>query len=320
MSADIWNRDVVTLGSNTEAWWGSQAGKLFAGRLSPRRAQAEGVAAFHVEEHPVILSGQVLEGSKGLVAVNGTDKWPLSVVGQDYGVMQNETFWGILEHVYQSRPVVETAGTLGNGKRVWALISAGEHSIQAGDKVLEYDLWVNSFDGSYALSCLGTVVRVVCQNTLTMAVGKARKRLMSVKHTINVNQTAASAVATLTASRDARLVELAKMRRLAELDMSFDEAVQFFRDLMGVTSVTEAHTRTLNNVDQLTDLFSNGKGNVGETRWDALNAVTEFSDHHRTLRVGDGNRAEARFTSALLGSGADLKSRAFEMLVGDWQG
>lgn len=315
MSADIHNRDVITLGSNIEAWWGSQAGKLFAGRLSPRRAQAEGVAAFHVEEHPVILAGQVLNGSKGLVAVTETDKWPLSVVGQDYGVMQNDTFWGILEEVYQGKPVVETAGTLGNGKRVWALIAAGEHSIQAGDKVKEFDLWLNSFDGSYSLSCLGTVVRVVCQNTLTLAVGKARKRLMSVKHTVNVHQTARSAIATLTASRDARLAELAKMRKLTETAMSYDDAVRFFRELLGVNSVTEAHTRTLNNVDQLTELFTRGVGNVGLTRWDALNAVTEYSDHHRTLRVGDGNRAEARFTTALLGSGADLKARAFDLLT-----
>lgn len=315
MSSDIQNRDVITLGSGKEAWWGHQAGKLFAGRLSPMRCLAEGVAAFNIDEVPVMLDGLKLDGVKGLVAMTDNDRWPLSVVGEDYGVMTNPTFWQILEEVYKGQPVVETAGTLGDGRKVWALVAAGEHTVQSGDQLKEFDLWINSFDGSYAFSCLGTMVRVVCQNTLTMAVGKARKRTLTVKHTVNCEAMAKAAANTLATSRDLRLAEIAKMQRLAETPITRDDANIFFRRLLNVESVFGAPTRTLNTLDQLNELFVRGVGNQGETRWDVLNAVTEYADHHRTLRVGDGDRTEARFASALLGSGADLKARAFDMLT-----
>ena len=316
MSSNIQENDVVALGSGKTAWWGSQEGKLFAGKLSPLRCYAEGVAQFEVSEHPVIVDGMEIEGKKGLIAnwQNGKRN-PLSVVGEDYGVFQNSSFFEVLEKTYNAAPCVETAGTLGNGRQVWALVSAGVQTIQSGDDVKDFDLWVNSFDGSYSFACIGTSVRVVCNNTLTLAVGRARSRVLNLKHTRNITALAENAIATLSTSRALRAVEYDKMRVLAQREMSSQQAHGFFRALLGIESGDEIATRTQTTLEKLTDLFSNGTGNRGRTQWDALNAVTEFTDYFRTLRVGNGNAQEARFSSSLLGSGANFKQKAFDMLI-----
>jgi len=63
-------------------------------------------------------------------------------------------------------------------------------------------------------------------------------------------------------------------------------------------------------------LFHRGTGNLGRTRWDALNGVTEYVDHSRSVRtVGGRNRAEVRMESALFGTGDTLKDKAFALLT-----
>jgi len=67
--------------------------------------------------------------------------------------------------------------------------------------------------------------------------------------------------------------------------------------------------RIRNQMDRVGDLFYNGMGNRGETRWDALNAVTEFVDHHR-----GGDQAK-RLNAAWFGAGAEMKAAAWDLLV-----
>ena len=72
---------------------------------------------------------------------------------------------------------------------------------------------------------------------------------------------------------------------------------------------------TTNIRTQILDLFSSGRGNSGNTRYDLLNGVSDYTDHAMTTR-GEA-KAEARFESALLSSGAELKQRAFDILSDD---
>jgi hypothetical protein len=106
---------------------------------------------------------------------------------------------------------------------------------------------------------------------------------------------------------------------MAATRISHGDAHKVFADLIGYNpAATEDHNsakaRTAYN--DLTTLFFHGTETEGATRWDAFNAVTEYVDHSRTIRVSGGrNRQEARFESVLLGSGDDLKARAFDLLA-----
>lgn len=318
MSADIEVNDVVQLGSNKPAWWGFQPGHLWAGLLSPMRCWVEGTGAREMIEVPLVgPDGETFENHKGIVGVysNG-NRTGLSVVGANYGLLKDEDFFKILEEVYQGRAVVETAGTLRNGRRVWCLVKRDEWDVTTGDKVVTYDLWVNRHDSTGCWELHRTNVRVVCQNTWDAAIGNGRNRVLGVPHRSNILENVKAAVATIAAANAKEVEERKRVIALAQVKMAFTEAEEFFKALVGLKdNGDESSTRLKNQVDQLETLFARGSGNEGRTRWDAFNAVTEFVDHSRTVRMtGNRSGAEARFESSLLGSGAEVKARAFDLL------
>jgi hypothetical protein len=106
---------------------------------------------------------------------------------------------------------------------------------------------------------------------------------------------------------------------MAETLMTSSEAIHAFKSLLGIDRETfseDIPAKTRTQLETLGHLFAQGAGNIGRTRWDAFNAVTEFVDHFRSIRVSSGrNRSEVRFESVLTGSGDDLKARAFDLLA-----
>lgn len=318
MSHGIEQNDVTIFGKNTPAWHG--LGKVFAGLLSPLRAYAEGVGLADVEQLPCIVNGLRYADQKALVGVTQTgERIPLSIVGADYGVLKDGKVFELLEKVYGGRAVVETAGTLRNCKRLWVLVRRDAAWSVGNDLVQTYDLWVNRHDGSGCFELYRTNVRVVCQNTWNMAVGNKRARVFGVRHTVNVEQGVAQACNLLEMLAKNELEEQRKAIALSRTSMSGREAGSVFASLLGVDlekPLDDVPTKTRNALDTMSGLFLRGTGNIGRTRWDAFNAVTEYVDHARTVRTTEGrNRSEVRFESTLMGSGDDMKARAFDLLT-----
>lgn len=317
MAHGIGQHDVTVYGSNKPAWHG--LGTVFAGLLSPMRAHAEGVGLADVETEAVIINHRHFPEYKALVGVTQRgDRIPLSIVGADYGVLKDRRVFEVLERVYQGQAVVETAGTLRDGKRLWVLVKRSAFTVTAGDQVETFDLWVNRHDGSGCFELHRTNVRVVCQNTWNMAIGKGRNRVFGVRHTVNVEAGVTQAVNLLQTLQTHEVEEQRKAIAMAKQDMGRSEAGEFFKLLMGVPdkALADIPTKTLTSLDTLATLFTRGAGNTGRTRWDAFNAVTEFVDHSRTVRVTEGrSRAEVRFESTLMGSGDEVKARAFDLLT-----
>lgn len=307
--------DTVVLGSNTVAWHG--LGKLFAGLLSPLRAFAEGVGARDIIEENVVVNGATFASHKALFGVNEAgQRYPLSIVGRRYGVLKDLSFFQILENVYGGNAVVETAGTLRGGRRVWALAKHDSFEVGLGDQIETYDLWLNTHDGSSCFELHRTNVRVVCANTWAQAVGGGKARVLGVPHRTNVEANAKAAIAQLQRANESAAHARAEVQRLAATAISKDAAVDVFSKLLDINPDEAVTPKVQKSLDTLVELFVRGTGTEGKSRWDAFNAVTEFVDHRRTLRVGEGrSRAEARFESALLGDGDALKATAYDLLV-----
>lgn len=319
MSADIDTNDVVQLGSNQPAWWGFQEGHFWAGLLSNLRCWVEGTGAREMFEVPLVgPDGEEFNGYKGIVGTysNGS-RTGLSVVGKNYGLLKDEAFFQILDSVYDGRAVVETAGTLRNGRRVWSLVKRDDWQVAAGDNIKTYDFWVNRHDGSGCFELHRTNVRVVCQNTWNMAIGSGQNRVIGIAHRSNVIDNVKAALATIKTADLREVEERKKVQALASVRCSYIEAETFFKTLVGLKDDGDKTSVPLTNqVDKLNSLFARGSGNEGRTRWDAFNAVTEFVDHSRTIRLTSGrSKAEARFEASLLGSGDAVKARAFELLT-----
>ena len=317
MSHEIGQHDVTVFGMNKPAWHG--LGTVFAGLMSPMRAFAEGVGMRDVISLPCVIDGQEFPESKALFGITHTgSRVPLSVVGADYGVLKDQRVFELLERVYHGRAVVETAGTLRDGKRLWVLVRRDGFTV-GQDVIVSYDLWVNRHDGSGCFELHRTHVRVVCANTWRMAIGSGRNRVFGVRHTVNVEQGATIACNLLQMLAKAEVEEQRKTISLAKRDMGRSEAGAFFAQLVGLDlskPLDDQSAKARTNADTLAGLFLRGTGNLGKTRWDAFNAVTEFVDHAKSVRVvGGRNRQEVKFESALMGTGDDLKVRAFDLLV-----
>lgn len=315
MAHEIESNDSVVLGSNLPAWHG--LGQVFPGLLSPLRVHAEGVGARDIIEVPVYADGLVVEGKKGLIAIHSNgNRTALDVAASTYGVLKDQTFFEILDQVYSGRAVVETAGTLRNGRRIWVLVRRESFEVTAGDKIESFDLWVNRHDGSGCFELHSTNVRVVCANTWRQALGSGKNRVFGVRHTTNVVFAAKTAADVVAKARESEIAARAQLRMLAEKRISVDTAVKVYRDILEVPADTAPEGRVKNNLDALVSLFRDGAGNEGRTAWDAFNSVTEFVDHHRTIRVAAGrDRGEAKFESAVLGNGDDLKASAYDLLL-----
>jgi len=191
------------------------------------------------------------------------------------------------------------------------------------DKTVKKVLFVNSHDGSKALMGMITPVRVVCQNTLNAALG-SKSNQFKVYHRKNF-QSKKDEAAKILGLASAFYDDLQTvMDTLAEQQVTKTYAQGFVNALIP-SAKDEVATRTENRRGAITNLFYNGRGNNGETKWDLYNAVTEYVDHHSSGRV-TGTRlerseamadieSESRFERSILGSGATLKQKAMDLLL-----
>lgn len=209
----------------------------------------------------------------------------------------------------QGKAVYDTAGALRGGKQVWLLAKVdGEIQIN-GDAHRQYGLMLTSHDGSYALQVSWVLERVVCANTLSLAL-RGQSNTYKIRHSKSWKDKEAEAATVLGLGEHYfKSIQEALTSMTSKLLSPEDMAA--FAEILLPSKTPEVSTRTANIRAEISKLFAKGEGNKGASRWDAFNAVTDYVDHDATLRGDNSTRLE----SAILGSGAALKQRAFGLLT-----
>lgn len=139
---------------------------------------------WHVLQKDVYTAdGRLIEGYKA--NTRNTDNSILGIVSDRYKVVQNEEAFQFTDDLLGEGVTYETAGSLQNGKKVWMLAKMPHRYIISGDEITPYLVVMNSHDGSSGIKVAMTPIRVVCQNTLNLALDNA-KRIWTTKHTENV--------------------------------------------------------------------------------------------------------------------------------------
>ncbi|CAJ9266946.1 phage/plasmid-like TIGR03299 family protein [Burkholderia pseudomallei] len=240
---------------------------------------------------------------------------PLSVVSARYQVVQPaeilEFYRDLTEH---SGFELETAGVLKDGKKLWALARTGQSvTLKGKDTVNGYVLLATACDGTLATTAQHTSVRVVCNNTLQIALGDSAGAV-KVGHRSQFDaQAVKRQLGIAVSSWDAFMV---RMKALSERKMSDAAAEKFLRRVLTYPTTNPADRNVLavneRAIKAVTELYSGrGKGadlaSASGTAWGLLNAVTEYVDHRRRARSDDHRRDAAWF-----GSGATLKDRAWD--------
>lgn len=249
----------------------------------------------------------------------------LAVVGARYEVFQNEEIMAFAQDVIGSLGRWETMGSLSDGRKVFGSLKVPDEIVLdpegRADVIRQYLLGVSSHDGSKALSVLNTPVRVVCQNTLNVALSGA-KMSYSIKHTTNMNsklQIARVVLDRKQAYMD-KFSEAANAMIERELtNAEFDKIVAGVFPAPDKDAAKAAVTRHGNKVDLINSIYAgsasgpNTTENIHGTAWGALNALTEAVDWYRKPRKGN---AESVLTAA---SGLDPvtngdKNKIFEIV------
>lgn len=287
--------------------WAGAAGMDWQIRETPVRfvtEQAGSLGAIQTfDEHKVLFRSDT--------------QMPLSVVGSRYQVVQpREVLEFYRDLVAVSGYELETAGVLKAGRRFWALARTGQETVLKGrDLVKGYLLLASSCDGSLATTATPTTVRVVCQNTLSIALSGATGAV-KVPHSTRFDAVAVKQQLGLAVSQWDGFMY--RMKTLAERKVKSHEAMNYFlKVLCQADAVADARMKlsneqALKKVQTLYEGHGRGAelGAAKDTAWGLLCAVTEFVDHERRARS-----PEYRLDSAWFGPGAQLKQRALDQAL-----
>ena len=311
----------------TRCW--HQLGQLSDCQLTAEEAIKEARLDWEVEQVPVYhqSEGELIEIPDQFCVRRKDNNRSLSVMSKRYQMIQNhETFSFADDIIGSGQAKWDTAGSINGGRVVFMQVELEGHLFlksNPDDKTVKKVLFVNSHDGSKALMGMVTPIRVCCQNTMGQAL-KNNTNQFKIYHRKNFQSRKEEAAKVLGLASayfdDLQMV----MDTLAEQQVT-KSYVEGFINALVPSSKDEVSTRTENRRNQITHLFSNGRGNNGETKWDLYNAVTEYVDHQSNGRVTESRmeRSEAladieqetRFERSILGSGATMKQKAMDLLL-----
>ncbi|WP_321891987.1 DUF932 domain-containing protein [Paraburkholderia tropica] len=245
-------------------------------------------------------------------------KAPLSVVSSRYQVVQPREILGFYRDLTEIGGYeLETAGVLREGRKLWALARTGQSATLKGrDEVNGYLLLATACDGTLATTAQFTSVRVVCNNTLQIALGESAGAV-KVSHRSQFDaQAVKKQLGVAISSWDEFMY---RMKALSERKVKQETAHEYFRRVLAYPSNTantakDSPVAATNEraVKAATELFSGrGKGSdlasASGTAWGLVNAVTEFVDHQRRARSDDH-----RLDAAWFGAGATTKQKAWD--------
>lgn len=239
----------------------------------------------------------------------------LGVVGPNYKPLQNiEAFNFFNPFLEKGQAALETAGSLSDGKRVWVMAKLNrDDSVivpKSDDRVAKYIMLSNSHDGTMSIRCGFSPVRIVCSNTLRMAINDNRSKLIRIRHTEGA-KFALDEIAKIMDTVNQSFETTAEAYRfLASKDINKKDLEKYVKIVFSQTDTFqqqgEEEVRESRMLGKIIPLFEKGLGNdmpgVKGTYWAAYNAVTDYLTHRQ------GKSAENRFANTMFGGGTSDKA------------
>lgn len=239
----------------------------------------------------------------------------LSVVSDSYKVVQPAQIMDFFrELTAQSNAQMETAGSLQDGKVIWALARMGDDFLVKDDAIAPYLMLSTSYDMSTPTIAKLVATRVVCRNTIQIALDESGKRQVRIPHSTEFRAEDVRAGLDISLSE----FEAFKQRALNLSAMSFNlsDMDKYLLELLqpSVGEIDGDKIRKSKTYGKIMELFK-GQQLGGEqdavdlSAWGALNAVTEYIDHHK------GRNQSSRLMDAWFFEGAKFKERALNLLA-----
>lgn len=313
--------ETAAYGANTPAW--HQKGLVFPGFATTPEILRLGKVDWLVEKQPVFLgSGVAVPSHFAIVRV--PDQKLLGMVKGRYQPIQNHMGFEFCDFLLAEKQARwEAAMSLRGGSQVVGLLELTESGVEIrkGDKHYHYITVLLSHDGTSAVRIFPTDVRVVCANTLALAMGSRDAALtMNIRHTGNIMDKAQQTVAMLASVSEEFKAHEEWMRHLVEIPLTQNRFKEVLAELFPegedetprikanrdarILALTEGVREEVRLLPQLS--FTTIQQNA--TAYELFNGVTRYVDHFI------GNKKKDRFEYAVVGSGADFKNKAIDVI------
>lgn len=246
----------------------------------------------------------------------------LGNVGEDYKVINHAQGFEMVDALMGTADGAhyETAGVLGEGETVWGLADLGLTAYVGDDLQKGYLLFATGHTGNMTYQFRICMERVVCQNTLNIALSQGSQNVFRVKHTRNAQNRIADAHMALerlqgdVQSMERKLQMLATKRVTREsLDKVMLRLFPVKKDAEG--KELESSTRRSNIMADILSIYEQNDGDVYPeqrgTAYNLLNAVTNYTDHVRSTH------GDMRAESAMFGSGDKMKTMALDCILAE---
>jgi len=299
-------------GSNETPW---HRGGVFLGENAVTAEEAIKAANMEWEVSLQNIQCDAIEstilGFKAVVR-NDTEE-VLGIRKQKYTPYQNKDAFKVLDpFIGEGKSVWHTAGVLGKGERIWILAKLpGQLEVTKNDIIDKYFLLTNSHDGSTGIKLMFTPIRVICQNTLQMALIGGQSSIMNIKHTKNHEIKIKQALKVLGLVEQIATDFEIDAKKMYEFKMSDADIDAYLAEIINITGEAKEKTKLYADKSYIRyrDYLEGGIGTdipgVKGSLWGAYNAVTEAIDH--TDRKIKNHLQYSQF-----GAGAVIKDKAWK--------
>ena len=268
-----------------ETPWHGLGTKVLEAPASKDALQLAGLN-WRVMQEPIYTAmEELVDGYKA--NVRDSDRKVLGVVTDRYRVIQNDEAFAFTDELLGAGVKYETAGSLQGGRKVWLLAHMPHEYIISGERISPYLLFSNTHDGSGAIKVALTPIRVVCQNTLNLALANA-KRSWSMIHTGDIKEKMQEAKDTLFLAENymdelGKEFEALRMKRLTDKQvMEYIEILLPIED--GSTPQQEKNMKRLREDMKIRYFDAPDLQGVGKNAYRFVNAVSDFATHAEPLR------------------------------------
>lgn len=273
--------------AGTQSLWGNIGTAVKEAPTSAEALRASGLD-WKVEPKPITVynTDRIIPNVKA--NIRDKDNKCLGIVTDRYKVVQNDEAFAFTDSLLGEGVTYETAGSLASGKRVWLLAKMASTKI-CGDNVEPYLVFTNSHDGSGSVKVAMTPIRVICQNTLTLAFKRA-DRVWSVRHLGNIQDKLAEAQNTLFNATNYLEVLKEESEKTTEIVIARPDFLAYLEAMFPQNKEKMSQRQIVNNENARTLLKNiyDGKDDIKKfngTLYGVLNAVADFMPHYIPARM-----------------------------------
>ena len=266
-----------------------------------------------VEQQPIFTDGSIIPGYKA--NVRQSDGKVLGVVTDRYKVVQNHEAFAFTDALLGEGVTYETAGSLSDGKKIWILAKLTDKYFLEGEQIDPYLVFSSSHDGSGAIKVCMTPIRVVCQNTLNIALSSAR-RMWSTIHVGDLAAKMEEAHNTLLLAEKYMGRLGTEFSRLSKIKLSDRKVMEYIDLLLPMDEQpTDIHRKNVARIREdlkLRYFDAPDLRHVGKNAYRFINAVSDFATHAKPLRE-TANYRENVFAKTVEGN--PLVDKAYDLVL-----